>query len=50
MVANTPQPPLKPNPPARMSATAPPGFARPEMPTGLQKGAKKLFRLIFRRK
>jgi hypothetical protein len=29
---------------------APPGFARREEPTPMQKGAKKLFRLIFRRK
>jgi hypothetical protein len=33
-----------------MPATAPPGFARREELTPMQKGAKKLFRWILRRK
>jgi hypothetical protein len=39
----------KPDPPQWVAPPMPPGFARREELTPMQKGAKKLFRWIFRR-
>jgi hypothetical protein len=50
MADNTSQTPTKPRPPIGFPATAPPDFAVPEELTRLQLGAKRLVRLIFRRK
>jgi hypothetical protein len=44
------QPEPKPDPPKWVAPPMPPGFAIREELTPMQKGAKKLFRSIFRRK
>jgi hypothetical protein len=41
---------LPPGWPPGVPVTAPPGFAKPELPTIFQIAAKKLFRLIARRR
>ncbi len=50
MADKTSQPLSEPRPPIGFPATAPPDFAVPEELTRFQLGAKKLFRILFRRR